>query len=49
LLYLPKLRRSLKKKIVQFLKIAEKYNLCSKQSKYNLDAKEIPNLEVVVG
>jgi len=31
------------------LKIAEKYNLCFKQSKYDFDTKEIPILEVVVG
>ena len=31
------------------MKIAEKYNLCFKQSKYNFDMEEIPILEVIVG
>jgi len=31
------------------LKIAEKHNLCFKQSKYDFDTKEIPILGVVVG
>jgi len=30
------------------LKIAEKYNLCFKQSKYNFNMEEIPILGVVV-
>jgi len=31
------------------LRIAEKYNLCFKQLKYNFDMEEIPILGVIVG
>ena len=44
-----KTKKELEEKTVQFLKVAEKYNLCFKQSKCNFDAKEIPILGVVVG
>jgi len=44
-----KTKKKLEERIIQFLNIAEKYNLYFKQSKYNLDTKEIPILEVVVG
>jgi len=33
---------------IRFLKIAEKYNLCFKQSKYNFNVIEIPILEIRV-
>ena len=36
-------------KMIRFLKIAEKHNLCFKQSKYNFNMEEIPILEVIVG
>ena len=42
-------KKKLEERIVQFLKIAEKYNLCFKWSKCNFDTKEIPILGVVVG
>ena len=43
-----KTRKKLEERTIQFLKIAEKYNLYFKQSKYNFDVKEIPILKVVV-
>ena len=43
-----KTKNKLEEKMTQFLKIAEKYNLCFKQSKCNFDVKEIPILGVVV-
>ena len=43
-----KTKRELKERMIQFLKIAEKYNLCFKQSKCDFDVKEIFILEVVV-
>jgi len=48
---LDKTRKELEERIVQFLKIAEKHNLCFKQSKYNynFNIKEIHILGVVVG
>ena len=46
---LDKTRKKLKERIVQFLKIVEKHNLCFKQSKYNFNVKEILILGVVVG
>jgi len=39
----------LKERTIQFLKIAEKHNLCFKQSKCNFNMEEIPILGVVVG
>ena len=33
---------------IWFLKVAEKHNICFKQSKYDFNTKEIPILEVVV-
>ena len=44
-----KTKKELEEQIIQFLKIAKKYNLCFNQSKYNFDVEEIPILEVVVG
>ena len=43
-------KKELEERTIQFLKIAERYNLCFKWSKCNFDAKEIPILgRVVVG
>jgi len=39
----------LEERTIQFLKIAEKYNLCFKRSKCNFNMEEIPILGVVVG
>ena len=44
-----KTMQKLKKKIIRFLKIVEKYNLCFKWFKYDFNMKEILILEVVVG
>jgi len=41
--------KELKERTVQFLKIAERHNLCFKQSKCDFNIKEIPILGVVVG
>ena len=43
-----KIKKKLEERIIQFLKIVKKYNLCFKQSKCNFNAKEISILEVVV-
>ena len=42
-------KKKLEERIIHFLKVAEKHNLCFKWSKCNFDAKEIPILGVVVG
>jgi len=42
-------KEQLKERIIQFLKIVEKHNLCFKRSKYNFDMEEILILEVIVG
>ena len=39
---LAKTMEELKKRTIQFLKIAEKHNLCFKQSKYDFNIEEIP-------
>ena len=39
----------LEERIIRFLKIVEKHNLCFKQSKCNFNMEEIPILGVVVG
>ena len=44
-----KTKKKLKEKTTRFLKIAEKYNLCFKWSKYDFDMEKIPILGVVVG
>jgi len=44
-----KIKKELEERTTQFLKIAEKYNLCFKQSKYDFNAEKILILEVVVG
>ena len=44
-----KTKKELEKRIIWFLKIAEKHNLYFKQSKCDFDVEEIPILGVVVG
>ena len=44
-----KTKKELEERIIQVLKIVEKYNLCFKRSKYDFDMEEIPILGVVVG
>ena len=44
-----KTMKELEERIVRFLKIAEKHNLCFKRSKCNFNMEEIPILGVVVG
>ena len=43
-----KTMKELKERTVQFLKIAEKHNLCFKRSKYDFNIEEIPILGVVI-
>ena len=44
-----KTKEELEERTIRFLKIAEKHNLCFKQSKYDFDMEEIPILGVIVG
>ena len=44
-----KTKEELEERTIRFLKIAEKHNLCFKQSKYDFDIEEIPILGVIVG
>ena len=44
-----KMMKKLEKRTIQFLKVAEKHNLCFKRSKCNFNMEEIPILEVIVG
>ena len=44
-----KTMEELKEWTIRFLKIAEKHNLCFKQSKCDFNMKEIPILRVIVG
>jgi len=44
-----KTMKELEERMVRFLKIAEKHNLCFKRSKCDLNMEEIPILGVVVG
>ena len=44
-----KIKEEPEKRTIQFLKIAEKYNLCFKWSKYDFNTEEIPILGVIVG
>jgi len=44
-----KTMEELEERTIRFLKIAEKHNLCFKQSKCNFNMKEIPILGVIVG
>ena len=46
---LAKTMEELKERTIRFLKIAEKHNLCFKQSKCDFNMEEIPILGVVVG
>ena len=46
---LAKTIEELEERTIQFLKIAEKHNLCFKRSKCDFNMKEIPILGVVVG
>ena len=41
--------KELEERTIQFLKIAEKHNLCSKRLKCNLNIEEIPILGVIIG
>ena len=43
-----KTRKELEERTIWFLKIAEKHNLCFKQSKCDFNMEEIPILEVIV-
>ena len=43
-----KTKKELEERIIQFLKIAEEYDLCFKQSKYNFNIEELSILRVVV-
>ena len=44
-----KTMEKLEERMIRFLKIAEKYNLCFKRSKCNFNIEEIPILGVIVG
>ena len=46
---LAKTMKELEEQTIRFLKIAEKHNLCFKQSKCDFNMEEIPILEVIVG
>ena len=46
---LAKTKEELEEWTIRFLKIAEKYNLCFKRSKYDFNIEKISILEVVVG
>jgi len=45
---LAKTMEELEKRMIRFLKIAEKHNLCFKRSKCNFNIEEIPILGVIV-
>jgi len=44
-----KTMKELEERTIQFLKVAEKHNLCFKRSKYDFNMEEIPILGVIVG
>ncbi len=44
-----KTMEELEERMIRFLKIAEKHNLCFKWSKYDFNMEEIPILGVIVG
>jgi len=44
-----KIMKELEERTIQFLKIAEKHNLCFKKSKCDFNMEEIPILGVIVG
>ena len=46
---LAKTMEELEERMIRFLKIAEKYNLCFKRSKYDFNMEDIPLLGVIVG
>ena len=46
---LAKTMEELEERMIRFLKIAEKYNLCFKRSKYDFNMEDIPILGVIVG
>ena len=46
---LAKTMKELEERMVRFLKIAEKHNLCFKRSKCDFNMEEIPILGVIVG
>ena len=46
---LAKTMKELEERTIQFLKIAEKHNLCFKRSKCDFNMEEIPILRVIVG
>jgi len=46
---LAKMMKELEERMIQFLKITEKHNLCFKRSKYDFNMKEIPILGVIIG
>jgi len=46
---LVKTMEELEERMIQFLKIVEKHNLCFKRSKYDFNMEEIPILGVIVG
>jgi len=41
--------KELEKQMIRFLKIAEKHNLCFKQSKCDFNIEKIPILGIIVG
>jgi len=43
-----KTMKELEERMIKFLKIAEKHNLCFKQSKYDFNMEKIPILGVIV-
>jgi len=46
---LVKTMEELEERMIRFLKIAEKHNLCFKRSKYDFSIEEIPILGVIIG
>ena len=44
-----KTMEELEERMIRFLKIAEKHNLCFKRLKYDFNMEEIPILRVIVG
>jgi len=46
---LAKMIKELEERTIQFLKIAERHNLCFKRSKCDFNMEEIPILEVIIG
>ena len=44
-----RIRKKLKERMIHFLKVIKKHNICFKRLKYNFNAEEIPILGIVVG